>query len=92
MSKSSTSELKSHGEMPVVHIRWNNLTDKQHRSMNLALADTAYSGWQPVRIDAGAGESSRGINDGFFINSTGLQWNSSPGRDPALDAFGGWNN
>lgn len=59
-------------------------------SMNLALADTAYSGWQPVRIDAGAGGSSRGDGDGFFINSTGLQWNSSPGGDPALDAFGGW--
>lgn len=58
--------------------------------MNLALADTAYSGWQPVRIDAGAGGSSRGDGEGFFINSTGLQWNSSPGGDPALDAFGGW--
>lgn len=76
--------------MPVVHIRRNNLTDKQHRSMNLALADTAYSGWQPVRIDAGAGESSRGINGGFFINSTGLQWDSSPDSDIAPNAFGGW--
>jgi hypothetical protein len=58
--------------------------------MNLALADTAYSGWQPVRIDAGAGDSSRGSGEGFFINSTGLQWNSAPGTNPARDAFGGW--
>jgi len=59
-------------------------------SMNLAVADTAYSGWQPVRIDAGAGGSSRGIGEGFFLNSTGLQWNSAPGADSARDAFGGW--
>jgi len=58
--------------------------------MNLAVADTAYSGWQPVRIDAGAGGSSRGIGEGFFLNSTGLQWNSAPGADSARDAFGGW--
>jgi len=56
----------------------------------VALADTAYTGWQPVRIDAGDGSSSRGSDEGFFINSTGLQWNSAPGADPALDAFGGW--
>ncbi|GAB7335683.1 hypothetical protein MBLNU13_g07993t1 [Cladosporium sp. NU13] len=60
-------------------------------SLKLALSDTAYSGWQPVRIDAGAGGSSpRGEGDGFFINSTGLQWNSSPGSDSAPEAFGGW--
>jgi hypothetical protein len=58
--------------------------------MNLALADTAYSGWQPVRIDAGAGGSSRGDNSGFFINATGLQWDSSAGVDAAPNAFGGW--
>jgi hypothetical protein len=57
--------------------------------MNLALADTYYSGWQPVRIDAGAGGSLRGLGEGFFINSTGLQWNSNPGQ-PAIDEFGGW--
>lgn len=57
----------------------------------MALADTAYSGWQPVRIDAGAGgQSARGDGEGFFINSTGLQWNSAPGADPAIDAFNGW--
>jgi hypothetical protein len=57
--------------------------------MNLALADTYYSGWQPVRIDSGAGGSPRGLGEGFFINSTGLQWNSNPGN-PAIDEFGGW--
>lgn len=90
MSKNSTSELNSLGKTPVAHTGRKPPTDKQRRSMNLALADTAYSGWQPVRIDAGAGGSTRGDGDGFFINSTGLQWNSSPGGDPALNAFGGW--
>lgn len=59
--------------------------------MYLAEADTPYAGWQPARIDAGAGGSSlRGSGEGFFINSTGLQWNSSPGLDASLNAFGGW--
>ena len=59
--------------------------------MKLALSDTAYTGWQPVRIDAGAGGSStRGDGDGFFINSTGLQWSSAPGANATLDTFGGW--
>lgn len=60
-------------------------------SLYLAEADTPYSGWQPARIDAGDGSSSsRGIGEGFFINSTGLQWNSAPGQDADLNAFGGW--
>lgn len=59
--------------------------------MRVATADTPYAGWQPVRLDAGyGGSSSRGDGEGFFINSTGLQWNSSPGGEPDLDAFGGW--
>lgn len=58
--------------------------------MLLAISDTAYSGWQPVRIDAGAGSSSRGLGEGFFINSTGLQWSSAPGANTSLDSFGGW--
>jgi hypothetical protein len=59
--------------------------------MRMAVGDTAYSTWQPVRIDAGyGGSSSRGDGDGFFINATGLQWSSTPGADSALDSFGGW--
>lgn len=59
--------------------------------MNLATSQTAYTGWQPVRIDAGAGgTSSRGDGEGFFINSTGLQWSSAPGANATLDSFGGW--
>lgn len=58
--------------------------------MYLATSDTAYAGWQPVRIDAGyGGSSNRGNGEGFFTNSTGLQWSSNPG-DAALDTFGGW--
>jgi hypothetical protein len=54
--------------------------------MYIATSDTAYTGWQPVRIDAGyGGSSSRGDGDGFFTNSTGLQWSSN-----AVDSFGGW--
>ena len=52
-----------------------------------------YAAWQPVRIDAGAGsnDSSYGIQDGFFINDTGLQWSSSPGNaGTPQDLFGGW--
>jgi hypothetical protein len=61
------------------------------RGMYMALSDTAYSGWQPVRIDSGyGGSSSRGLGEGFFINSTGLQWSSNAGADPAIDSFSGW--
>jgi len=90
--KCSTSKPTFLGEIPIVHALQNIPTDKQRRSMNLALADTAYSGWQPVRIDAGEAKSSspRGKGDGFFINSTGLQWTSAPGANPAIDTFGGW--
>lgn len=57
----------------------------------MALSDTPYAGWQPARIDAGeGGDSQRGYGEGFFINSTGLQWNSAPGSEPAFNAFGGW--
>lgn len=57
----------------------------------MAQSDTPYSGWQPVRLDAGTGSSvARGEGEGFFINSTGLQWNSAPGGEPESDSYGGW--
>ncbi|USW56682.1 hypothetical protein Slin15195_G100010 [Septoria linicola] len=40
-----------------------------------------YSAWQPVEIHAGASGSNADVS-GFFVNSTGLQWNST--------SFGGW--
>jgi hypothetical protein len=59
--------------------------------MYIAISDTAYSGWQPVRIDAGyGGTSPRGMGEGFFTNSTGLQWSSNAGVNPAVDSGGGW--
>lgn len=52
-----------------------------------------YAAWEPVRINAGNGStnSDYGIETGFFINSTGLQWTSSVGSAGSEgDAFGGW--
>ena len=51
-----------------------------------------YNAWDLVRIDAGNGGGSgpRGNSEGFFLNSTGLQWNSSPGENADFDQFGGW--
>lgn len=48
-----------------------------------------YAAWQPVRIDAGLGSNQQGYTTGFSINSTGLQWTSTPGTN-ATNAFGGW--
>jgi hypothetical protein len=52
-----------------------------------------YAAWQPVRINAGGGSttSDYGIETGFFINETGLQWSSVPSDvSSAEDVFGGW--
>ena len=49
-----------------------------------------YAAWEPVRINAGLGGTGEsGLNSGFFINATGLQWSSAvvPGVN---DEFGGW--
>jgi len=49
-----------------------------------------YAAWEPVRINAGlGGKEESGLNSGFFINATGLQWTSAvvPGVN---DEFGGW--
>lgn len=52
--------------------------------------DTMYAGWQPVRLNAGTGGSGTEVS-GFFINSTGLQWTSTPEKPGSSDdAFGGW--
>ena len=59
----------------------------------MAEAVNFYAAWQPVRINVGGGSTSSdyGIETGFFINSTGLQWSSSPGNaGAAQDEFGGW--
>ena len=40
-----------------------------------------YTAWQPVELDAGVSGSGMDVS-GFFVNSTGLQWNST--------SFGGW--
>ncbi len=59
----------------------------------MAEAVNFYAAWQPVRINVGGGSTSSdyGIETGFFINSTGLQWTSSPGNaGAAQDEFGGW--
>ena len=51
----------------------------------LAVADVNfYSAWEPVRINAGSSE------DGFFINSNGLQWNQDPSNPASNSSFGGW--
>lgn len=54
--------------------------------------DTAYSAWQPVRIDAGSGANRPKSNSGFYLNATGLQWTSALGQAPAGagNEFGGW--
>jgi hypothetical protein len=76
---------------PTPTLQWKGSAYKKRRAMYIATSDTAYTGWQPVRIDAGyGGSSSRGDGDGFFTNSTGLQWSSNAGVDPAADSFGGW--
>jgi len=41
-----------------------------------------YASWQPVQMNAGQG------NEGFFFNSTGLQYNSNP--NGTYNEFGGW--
>jgi len=48
-----------------------------------------YAAWQPVRINAGLGDTDSGETSGFFINATGLQWNSAA-PETANNAFGGW--
>jgi hypothetical protein len=45
--------------------------------------ESSYAAWEPVEINGGGGA------DGFFINSTGLQWNSYPGSSFGNE-FGGW--
>lgn len=45
----------------------------------------SYSSWEPVRINAGG--STLG---GFFINATGLQWDSNPGQPMSDNTFAGW--
>lgn len=40
-----------------------------------------YTAWQPVELDAGVSGSGMDVS-GFFMNRTGLQWNST--------SFGGW--
>jgi hypothetical protein len=57
--------------------------------MYMDSTQVAYAGWQPVRIDLGYGGSAPGSH-GFFINSTGLQWNSSSGSSTASNQFDGW--
>jgi len=50
-----------------------------------------YAAWEPVRINAGLSSSTdSGLTGGFFLNSTGVQWTSSPGDNEGSDAFGGW--
>lgn len=43
-------------------------------SMLMDISDTFYTGWQPVRINAGDGPSDPDGNSGFWINGSGLQW------------------
>ncbi|KAF9884395.1 hypothetical protein FE257_001795 [Aspergillus nanangensis] len=43
----------------------------------LVMSQVNYASWEPVQINAGYGQ------DGFFTNSTGLQWETEVG-------FGGW--
>lgn len=44
-----------------------------------------YSSWEPVRINAGDGAT---VGGNFFINSTGLQWQSEV--NSTYNAFAGW--
>lgn len=49
-----------------------------------------YAAWEPVRINAGDGGTSMD-GSGFFINATGFQWTSAPGKNGTeSDEFGGW--
>jgi hypothetical protein len=43
-----------------------------------------YAAWEPVRIDGGSGTG------GFFMNSSGLQFDTNPGGQAASNQFGGW--
>ncbi|KAH0141145.1 hypothetical protein KCU67_g14618, partial [Aureobasidium melanogenum] len=43
-----------------------------------------YAAWEPVRINGGSGAG------GFFMNSSGLQYNSDPSGPAASNEFGGW--
>jgi hypothetical protein len=52
-----------------------------------------YAAWEPVRINAGSGASNKkGINGGFWLNSTGLQWTADVKSKPNAgdNLFGGW--
>ncbi|KAI5209967.1 hypothetical protein E4T39_00509 [Aureobasidium subglaciale] len=52
---------------------------------DLYIADVNfYAAWEPVRINAGTGAG------GFFFNSSGLQWDESPGSNVDQNALGGW--
>ncbi|KAI5257500.1 hypothetical protein E4T42_01074 [Aureobasidium subglaciale] len=52
---------------------------------DLYIADVNfYAAWEPVRINAGTGAG------GFFFNSSGLQWDESPGSKVGQNSFGGW--
>lgn len=52
---------------------------------DLYIADVNfYAAWEPVRINGGSGAG------GFFMNNSGLQWNSSPSGPAGSNEFGGW--
>ncbi|KAK4574880.1 hypothetical protein LTR86_001722 [Recurvomyces mirabilis] len=62
-------------------------------TMLLATNVNFYAAWEPVRVFVGSGSNSSeyGVQNGFFINETGLQWTSAPhGAGGAADYFGGW--
>ncbi|KAK5709589.1 hypothetical protein LTR17_019673 [Elasticomyces elasticus] len=63
--------------------------------MTMVEAASYYAAWQSVRlrlVEPGYTTSSPdAIENGFFINATGLQWTSAPGQaGTSQDSFGGW--
>ncbi|KAK4895383.1 hypothetical protein LTR27_006447 [Elasticomyces elasticus] len=63
--------------------------------MTMVEAAGYYAAWQSVRlrlVEPGYTTSSPdAMENGFFINATGLQWTSAPGQaGTSQDSFGGW--
>ena len=58
-------------------------------SMIMDTGVNTYASWQPVSIDAGGIDEAGSAYNGFFIDSNGLEWSSSPPY-PKSNEFGGW--
>lgn len=53
----------------------------------------SYAAWQPVALQATINVATGGLRDGemaFYLNETGLQWDTAPGIVHGYNEFSGW--